>query len=50
MNDPSPHRPDDDAHQLGMLLRNAYFALRRCSNAQCAELGANGDQFVLLIP
>ncbi len=35
-------------HKLGMLLRSAYFALRRCSNAHCAALGANGDQFVLL--
>ena len=38
----------EQEHRLGMLLRNAYFALRRCSNAHCASLGANGDQFVLL--
>jgi len=31
-----------------MLLRNAYFALRRCSNAHCSLFEANGDQFVLL--
>ena len=37
-----------DAHTLGMLLRNAYFALRRCSNAHCSLFEANGDQFVLL--
>ncbi len=41
--------PDGEAeHRLGMLLRSAYFALRRCSNAHAARLGANGDQFVLL--
>ncbi len=33
---------------LGMLLRDAYFALRRCSNAHCAPFDCNGDQFVLL--
>ena len=33
---------------LGMLLRNAYFALRRCSNSHCTPFGCNGDQFVLL--
>ncbi len=38
----------DASHTLGMELRNAYFALRRCSNAHCSALGANGDQFVLL--
>ena len=37
-----------DAHALAMLLRKAYFALRRCSNAHCAPFEANGDQFVLL--
>ncbi len=31
-----------------MLLRKSYFSLRRCSNAHCAPLEANGDQFVLL--
>ncbi len=40
--------PGDTSHSLGMELRNAYFALRRCSNAHCATFGANGDQFVLL--
>ncbi len=38
----------DESHRLGMQLRRAYFSLRRCSNAHCATLGANGDQFVLL--
>ena len=38
----------EEQHRLGMLLRSAYFALRRCSNAHCASMGANGDQFVLL--
>ncbi len=33
---------------LGMLLRDAYFALRRCSNAHCVPFDCNGDQFVLL--
>lgn len=33
---------------LGMLLRDAYFALRRCSNSHCATFDCNGDQFVLL--
>jgi DNA-binding MarR family transcriptional regulator len=31
-----------------MLLRQAYFALRRCSNAHASQFDANGDQFVLL--
>ena len=41
---------DFDASRLGlgMRLRDAYFALRRCSNAHCAPFGCNGDQFVLL--
>ena len=38
----------EEPHRLGMQLRAAYFALRRCSNAHCAALGSNGDQFVLL--
>ena len=42
------HRAGEESHKLGMQLRNAYFALRRCSNAHCGALGANGDQFVLL--
>jgi len=39
---------DPDGLGLGMLLRNAYFALRRCSNAHCAQFECNGDQFILL--
>jgi len=37
-----------DSLGLGMILRDAYFSLRRCSNAHCAPLDCNGDQFVLL--
>ena len=45
---PSGRQSLPDAHALGMLLRAAYFALRRCSNAHCAQFDANGDQFVVL--
>ncbi len=38
----------EEQHKLGMLLRSAYFALRRCSNAHCAAWQSSGDQFVLL--
>ncbi len=39
---------DPDRLGLGILLRDAYFALRRCSNAHCTPFDCNGDQFVLL--
>ncbi len=39
---------DPEMLGLGMILRDAYFSLRRCSNAHCAPLDCNGDQFVLL--
>ena len=38
----------DDAHRLSLLLRSAYFAMRRRCNALCNEHGCNGDQFVIL--
>ena len=37
-----------DGHELGVLLRAAYFALRRCGNSHFEQFDANGDQFVLL--
>lgn len=37
-----------DGFELGVLLRAAYFSLRRCGNAQFGPFDANGDQFVLL--
>lgn len=33
---------------MGILLREAYFSLRRCSNSICNEHSSNGDQFVVL--
>lgn len=49
---PATERADDpvgeEQHRLGMLLRSAYFAVRRCSNAHCAAWQSSGDQFVLL--
>ncbi len=37
-----------NGHELGILLRAAYFALRRCGNAHFERLDANGDQFMIL--
>ena len=37
-----------NGHDLGILLRAAYFALRRCGNAHFEKLDANGDQFMIL--
>ena len=37
-----------DAHNLTLLLRSAYFALRRRCNALCSQFDCNGDQFVVL--
>lgn len=39
---------DDEAHNFSLLLRSAYFAMRRHCNAICNEHGCNGDQFVIL--
>jgi DNA-binding MarR family transcriptional regulator len=39
---------DDEAHSFSLLLRSAYFAMRRHCNALCDEHGCNGDQFVIL--
>ena len=39
---------DDNDLGVGMLLRSAYFAVRRASNSVCAPHGSNGDQFILL--
>jgi len=33
---------------IGILVRDAYFALRRCSNAICQKHECNGDQFVVM--
>lgn len=38
----------DDSYQMMLLLRTAYFALRRKCNAVCRESECNGDQFVVL--
>jgi DNA-binding MarR family transcriptional regulator len=38
----------DDSHQLSLLLRSAYFAMRRRCNSLCNDHGCNGDQFVIL--
>lgn len=38
----------DDSHRLSLLLRSAYFAMRRRCNSLCNEQGCNGDQFVIL--
>lgn len=38
----------DDSYQLMLLLRTAYFALRRKCNAVCQDDDCNGDQFVVL--
>lgn len=38
----------DDAYQLMLLLRTAYFSLRRKCNAVCQKTDCNGDQFVVL--
>ena len=40
--------PPVDGHELGVLLRTAYLALRRCGNSYFEKFDANGDQFVLL--
>lgn len=37
-----------DGFEMGVLLRAAYFSLRRCGNTQFGPHDANGDQFVLL--
>ncbi len=42
------NKHDLEAHRLSVLLRNAYFAVRRRSNAHCNEFDCNGDQFVIL--
>lgn len=37
-----------DGFELGVLLRDAYFSLRRSGNVRFSRLEANGDQFVML--
>jgi DNA-binding MarR family transcriptional regulator len=39
---------NDDAYQLMLLLRTAYFSLRRKCNTVCQQSDCNGDQFVVL--
>ena len=36
-----------NGHELGLLLRAAYFSLRRCGNAHFERHDANGDQFMI---
>ena len=38
----------NNGHEFGLVLRAAYFALRRCCNTQFEKLDANGDQFLIL--
>lgn len=40
--------PPKNGHQLGVLLRAAYFSLRRCGNSHFERFDANGDQFLIL--
>lgn len=41
-------RNSTDSHRLSLLLRTAYFSLRRKCNQICNEHNSNGDQFVIL--
>ncbi|MEM9412307.1 MAG: MarR family transcriptional regulator [Planctomycetota bacterium] len=38
----------DNSYQLMLLLRTAYFSLRRKCNSVCQDSNCNGDQFVIL--
>ena len=44
----SANPANDQSHRLSLLLRSAYFSMRRRCNSLCNEHGCNGDQFVIL--